>query len=244
MTKYISFSVYGSQKTYQVGALENARTIKKFYPGWQAIFYVDKILGSEFSGELQGLGAQVVIKDLLLDPHGMFWRFEAVNIVDAEAVIFRDTDSRLSRRESLAVSEWESSEFDLHVMRDHPLHSFWILGGMWGAKGSLLSRIGQALPVKSTESPRWGLDQEWLAGNVYKPNLHNLLVHDSFFRREKSASFPTGRIAGAYVGESVDELGRFSEGLRGLVRRADTHPMYVRKLRARDWFRVRMEQAL
>jgi hypothetical protein len=244
MTKYISFSVYGTKQAYQIGALENAELLNKFYPGWQCVFYVDRVIGSDFTLRLANLGARVVIKDLSEDPHGMFWRFEAVNIPDAEVVVFRDTDSRLSSRESLAVSEWELSGFDLHVMRDHPFHSFWILGGMWGAKGSLLKQIAEVLPELITESPRWGLDQEWLARNVYKPNIKNAFVHDSFFNREKSSVFPSPRVQGEYVGESVDETGGFSEELRELVRRADRHSLYVQNLRVRDWFRIRMEQAL
>lgn len=244
MTKYISFSVYGPMRTYQVGALKNADLITNLYPGWQAIFYVDKLLGAEFVEELERLGAWVVIRDLNLSPHGMFWRFEAANLPDAEAVIFRDTDSRLSTRESLAVQEWESSGFDLHVMRDHPFHSFWILGGMWGAKGALLSHIGQSLPKNIPEAPRWGLDQEWLASSVYKPNANNVLVHDSFFNREKSVLFPSQRVDGEYVGESVDESGGSSQELKELVKRADNNPTYWQKLRARDWLRVRMEQRL
>lgn len=244
MAKYISFSVYGTKQAYQIGALENAQLRNKFYPGWQSIFFVDKSISPDFSQKLANLDARVEIKDLSEDPHGMFWRFEAVKIPDAEAVVFRDTDSRLSRRESLAVGDWVSSDFDLHVMRDHPFHSFWILGGMWGAKGSLLNQIAEALSKRITESPRWGLDQEWLARNVYKPNKYNALVHDSFFNRERSSLFPSPRVDGAYVGESVDESGAFSQDLRELVRRADRHSLYVQKLRARDWFRIRMEQAL
>jgi hypothetical protein len=115
---------------------------------------------------------------------------------------------------------------------------------MWGAKGSLLNQIAEALSGRITESPRWGLDQEWLARNVYKPNKNNALVHDSFFNRERSSLFPSPRVDGEYVGESVDESGGFSQDLRELVSRADRHTLYVQKLRARDWFRIHMEQAL
>jgi hypothetical protein len=244
MNRYVSLSVYGSARTYQVGALANARISTELYPDWKLVFYVDINIGPEFVRDLEALGAQVVIRDPNDDPHGMFWRFEALNLPDAEAVVFRDTDSRPSYRESLAVQEWESSNSDLHIMRDHPFHSFWILGGMWGVKGGLLSKIGQALPKYIPDSPRWGLDQEWLSHNVYKPYIQDALVHDSYFNREKSSRFPSQRVGGEYVGEAVNEFDRYSEDLRKLVRRADRHPMYVRKLQARDWFRVRMEQSL
>jgi hypothetical protein len=243
MTKYISFSVYGGNPLYLTGSLENAELIKAFYPDWKAVFYVDKGAGQDFNEALCDLGAQVVIRDLQENPHGMFWRFEAVKLADAEVVLFRDTDSRLSQREYLAVREWEATDFDLHVMRDHPFHCFWILGGMWGAKGDLLRRIGQALPQSIPEAPRWGLDQQWLARNVYRPNLNNALIHDPIFNRDKSSLFPSPRVQGEYVGESVDEFGGFSVDLRKLAIRADNNPMYVRKLRARDWLRVRMEQS-
>ena len=48
--------------------------------------------------------------------------------------LFRDLDSRPSRREAEAVEQWMSSKHAFHVMRDHPAHDMPILAGMWGVK--------------------------------------------------------------------------------------------------------------
>ena len=244
MTKYISFSVYGSNQIYLQGALENSQKISEVYPEWKGIFYLDRLISPDIAHQLEDSGSQVVIRNLDLDPHGMFWRFDAAKLSDAETIIFRDADSRVSHREARAVSEWESSKFDIHVMRDHPLHCFWILGGMWGIRGNLLSELAKNLPRNLSQSPKWGLDQDWLAHKVYKPNFDKAFVHDSFFKREKSVHFPTSRVSQEFVGEPVDEFGQYSESLRSMVRRAEEQPQYLLKLRTRDWFKVRLEQSL
>jgi hypothetical protein len=33
-----------------------------------------------------------------------------------------------------AVNEWLNSSLPFHIMRDHPDHGTYILGGMWGAR--------------------------------------------------------------------------------------------------------------
>lgn len=244
MTKFISFSVYGSDDKYLLGAVRNAELASKIYPEWQAIFYVDDSLGDEFINKLEYLGAKVILRNLSSSLHGVFWRFEAMRLPDAEAIIFRDVDSRLSLREASAVQEWLSSTSELHAMRDHPFHSSWILAGMWGARGNLLKKIEKELPISLPLNAKWGVDQQWLAEKVYKPFQKNIFIHDSFFRREKSSFFPEMRVDGEYVGEVIDENGCYAETLRQLVISAEKSSVYFSKLIVRDWFRVRLEQSL
>jgi len=244
LTNFISFSVFGNEKKYLLGAIKNAEMAREIYPQWQTIFYVDSLISDSFLNQLDLLGAKVVLRDLSASPHGVFWRFEAVRLPDAEAVIFRDTDSRLTLREASAVQEWLVSKSELHAMRDHPFHSSWILAGMWGARGELLKKIERDLPTSIPLNAKWGLDQQWLAERVYKPYHQNIFMHDSFFRREKSSFFPDSRVDGEYVGEVIDENGHFSENLRGLATLAERSALYSSKLVIRDWFRTRMEQFL
>ena len=47
----------------------------------------------------------------------------------------RDLDSRISPREVSAVTEFLSDpRANFHVMRDHPAHVTYIMGGLWGVK--------------------------------------------------------------------------------------------------------------
>ena len=72
----------------------------------------------------------------------MFWRFFAHDETDCEYVVFRDADSRISKREKMAVDEWIQSGKSIHIMRDHPYHTVPILGGMWGCRNGLMRKIG------------------------------------------------------------------------------------------------------
>ena len=37
---YISFSLYGTNPKYHIGAIRNAEQIKKFYPDFVPLFYI------------------------------------------------------------------------------------------------------------------------------------------------------------------------------------------------------------
>ena len=52
----------------------------------------------------------------------------------------RDLDSRLNDREQAAVQEWLNSKKEFHIMRDHPMHGWPILGGLWGCKMTDVTR--------------------------------------------------------------------------------------------------------
>ena len=64
----------------------------------------------------------------------MMWRFEPIDDPEVEIIMSRDTDTRFTQREKLAVNEWLSTNKTFHIMRDHPHHNFCILGGMFGTK--------------------------------------------------------------------------------------------------------------
>ena len=95
---------------------------------------------------LLGLANQTAL-DLCLGLHhggpgtsarnGMLWRLLPILDPLVDVVLVRDLDSRLSRREAEAVEEWLASSKAVHVMRDHPSHSWPMLGGMWGARMDL-----------------------------------------------------------------------------------------------------------
>ena len=196
----ISFSLWGSDPKYTVGAIKNAELAKHFYEDWQCFFYVGSDVPHETVDHLEKFENVTVIKvDETNDWSGMLWRFFAIDVEDAEHVIFRDTDSRLSTREKMAVDEWMSSPEDyfIHGMRDHPEHTEKIMGGMWGVKvipflEQVKKRIAyRGQTVKSfkevidywTESKsdvnHYGVDQEFL--HLFYDNFKtNLLCHDSY----------------------------------------------------------------
>lgn len=140
------------------------------------------------------------------DTAGMFWRFYALSDRDAEYVIFRDAESRLNEREFQAVTAWIASKKNAHIMRDHPYHPFYILGGMWGCRGSLFLNI-KTLIQRYKPNGRWGDDQIFLEKIIYPKIKNSVLIHDSCTDLNLFAyDFPSKRNEFCnFVGESFSE---------------------------------------
>jgi len=108
-----------------------------YYEGWTCKFYIGTDVPKETVEALEKFPNTeiVIMENEANDWPGMFWRFYAISDPDAEFVIFRDTDCRLANREAQAVGEWTRTDKCLHIMRDHPMHTEPIMGGMWGVHG-------------------------------------------------------------------------------------------------------------
>lgn len=204
--KYISFSLWGSQPIYNIGAIRNLELAKIIYPDWKIIFYYDVTVPLQTIEILNKKGAiLVLVKD---NTYGMFWRFNAADLPDCEYAIFRDTDSRLTLRERKAVDEWIASNKILHVMRDHPFHEIpfgadkmSILGGMWGIKGGVLNFNEMINEFHNSTSLEYGSDQTFLM-RIYEQFSDSVFFHDEFFAKKK---FPIKRHKFSFIGERIDE---------------------------------------
>lgn len=196
----ISFSLWGNNERYTQGAIANGQLAKLVYPGWDCWFWVGADVSDEIRTVLEGLGR------VLEMPPGnwtsMFWRFYPAAYT--EPVIVRDTDSRLSFRERMAVDEWLKSNKDFHIMRDHPYHATPILGGMWGARNGILPDIHKQ--TMGFTDNRWQIDQEFLADIVYPIVESRSCVHDEFYERKP---FPNSRRDSRFfVGQAYDGSGK------------------------------------
>lgn len=202
MKKIISFSLWGDNPKYTIGAIKNAELTKKVYPGWTSRFYCAKESVPEvIVKSLLDLDAEVVLKNTQGDWTGMFWRFEAISDPEVEVMISRDTDSRISLREKLAVDEWLSSGKLFHIMRDHPAHRTQILGGMWGAKKPILQDMNYLISEYDKKS-FWQVDQNFLRDVIYPRVAYSTVVHDDFFEKKP---FPKERNGLEFVGQVYDQ---------------------------------------
>ena len=136
MKNIISYSLWGDTPMYNIGAIRNAEMAPDIFPEFICRFYLGSDVPKETRDELEKHEhVEIIDVDESNDWQGMFWRFWAVDSEDdVDVVVFRDTDSRLSKREYEAVREWYQSGRCLHIMRDHPFHSEPIMGGMWGVR--------------------------------------------------------------------------------------------------------------
>lgn len=204
MKKIISFSLWGNDPKYTIGAIKNAILTEQIYPGWTSRFYVGKSVPENIITTLKSFdNVEVIEMDEPGDWSGMFWRFYACE--DADIMLSRDTDSRLSMREKLAVDEWLSSDKNFHIMRDHPLHVTEILGGMWGCRNGILKGIKNMIN-EYTKGDFWQVDQNFLKEKIYPIVKNDLFVHDSYlYYNQEKREFPSKRINQEFIGDVFDQ---------------------------------------
>ena len=203
MTKLITFSLWGTDLKYLVGALRNAELATVIYPDWKCRFYVGQSVPYPFIRKLSSMeNTEVVEKAEAGDWRGMYWRFEPASEPDIEVMISRDTDSRLNKREKAAVDEWLASAAGFHIMRDHPYHRFPVLGGMWGAKSGTVPDMKDLID-NFAQQDQYGTDYKFFADVIMqKVKKDSILVHDEFFG---GRPFPTEREGLEFVGQVFDE---------------------------------------
>lgn len=218
----ISYSLWGDNPKYWIGAVRNIDLAKKYYPGWVSRFYVEETCDPKLYQTLQSDGVEIILVNVNTLPNnyngyvgsfaGMFWRFWASEDPDVDIFLSRDTDSRISERESDAVFEWLNSDKDFHVMRDHPYHTAKIMGGMWGLRNGLGIKLNLSEKIKSwTSIPRTkfvnGIDQDFLAEIIYPLVRENCFEHSEFNIHfgNSTRSFPKQRVDLEFVGDTFDE---------------------------------------
>lgn len=204
MKNIISFSLWGDNPKYTIGAVKNAQLIEKIYGGtnWIGRFYCSECVPTKIINKLKKQRNVEVIKIKEKgDWSGLFWRFYALSDEEYDIVLSRDVDSRISLREKIAVESWINSDKEFHIMRDHPLHNVPILGGMWGCKSGILNNI-EDLIKKYGEKNYWQGDQEFLKDIIYPLVKDKSVIHDAFYEIENhSKPFPVKRNDCEFVGQ-------------------------------------------
>lgn len=220
--KAISFSIYGDNPKYLIGLMKNLELCKYFYPDWIIFIYYDNTVPSEFIKEITN-NFNIVTRDMSqMSIPGMFWRFLVHDEIGVDLFIIRDVDSRLGIREAIAVYDWINSNKNLHIMRDHPHHTFKILGGMWGLKVSknfnMKKIIFNYLNNKVYNTDVRNIDQDFLRDVIYKTYYFSKKIHASFNAFELfCVKFPIDLINYNFVGEIFDENDNRAEQYKLLI---------------------------
>jgi hypothetical protein len=199
--KVISFSLWGADTLYNVGAIKNAQLALSIYPEWSCVFYCNSCVPQETIKKLKNIENTKVI---LLDSDGDFTsslnRFLVVDDPEVEYAIFRDADSRLSLREKYAVDDWLTNNTDIHIMRDHPYHGWFIQAGMFGLKTEKFkNKIKTSILEYSPKNIKTE-DQNFMSAylsNMIKTNNCTVTVHDPFFAKKP---FPSISLRGLQNG--------------------------------------------
>lgn len=112
----------------------------------------------------------------------MIHRFLAIEEPGVEIMMVRDADSRVHWRDRWAIREFVKSPFIAHTIRDAPVHTVPMLGGLWGLKRSggvpVYSCFQHYREHKQTDIGL-GNDQNFLNLYIWYRVRHSLLVHTS-----------------------------------------------------------------
>jgi hypothetical protein len=176
--KLITFSLFGDNPLYCVGAVENARLAKEIYPDWTARFYVADDVPNEYIRQLKEHDAEVFINPRMSAYDGLHWRFRPFQDTQVTAWISRDCDSRLSWRERRAVDEWLQTDKSCHLMRDSHNHSYTIMAGMFGINNTLFHQRYGGLNLDFDSSNCREDDQTILHHTVWNRIINDHVCHD------------------------------------------------------------------
>jgi len=229
--KYITYSLWGDNKVYTYGIIENVLDAKKFYEGWIVRVHYNDTVPQNIVDWLKGQNNVEVIHHpgTKTKASNTLWRLEDLFIKDA-TVLSRDADSRFSEREVKLVNEWLESNKDFHIIRDHKHHMVPILAGTFGCRNNCLEYVGIPGPLRNINSvptkyvrgnelldeftktytgdrDAYLIDQIFLAYYVYNFINCNALIHCSHNAYEPFA-ISVDSVEHGFVGEVVTECPR------------------------------------
>jgi hypothetical protein len=198
MKRILSFSLWGNNPLYTVGAIANADLAKKIYPGWICRFYIhEPSIPSNILKELYSRDNVEIVK--MPDDNGwsgMLWRFYPATEPDVEIMLSRDCDSRLTLREKACIDQWLNINDGggrfrkVMTIRDTCVHQSQMMGGLWGVRDGFLSFIKPHLDLlieKTRTTAIKGVDQDFLNSKIY---LYALGLIDTNFNQLHPATMP------------------------------------------------------
>jgi hypothetical protein len=169
--KIISMSVFGEKLSYIYGAKRQCQLAKKFFPEWNIRIYTDN--KSNFNDVDN---AEVI--EITDGTYGVFWRFKPLFESEDNIVMVRDSDSRFTIREKLAVEEWLESDYKFHTFKDHEEHfKFPIMAGTFSYKGKLPDNLKASMHDFETNHVYYLSDQIYLGSVVWPYVESTAMVH-------------------------------------------------------------------
>jgi hypothetical protein len=166
MQKIISFSLFGDDPKYYVGAEKNIVLNKKLLPDWETIiYYLPEKIKLEYVDKLKELGGILIdVSDVVIGERNpidypFFWRF--LTFLNDGIHLVRDLDSRMSDREVEYIRKWEQNDCKYFIIRDHPWHAP-VPSGLFGIKGKDFDFEKHFHEYIKNNNLVWGTDQDIL----------------------------------------------------------------------------------
>lgn len=114
-------------------------------------------------------------------------RFLVSNQIESKFYFYKDSDSVVNAKEIHLMNDWLESEGpSCMIVRDHHLHVFPILAGMFGANKQIANLIAESAYINFfAKKPRFTnsycYDQDWLRCEIYPKIVSIALVYSNYF---------------------------------------------------------------
>lgn len=193
--KLVCFCLWGSSDLYNHGLWENALLMPTIFPDWIMHVSYTPTANQDVIKQLLTLPwVETQLYNLPDHPRNLMLRYFPATNTNNNILIFRDADSRISRRDFFAVMDWLNTTKDVHIIRDHPMHNIHILGGLWGVRNGLFSNPKirhKFIRHFNSNKHKLDTDQRFLCKVFYPLIKNNTCIHASFNLFEPwAAQFP------------------------------------------------------
>jgi hypothetical protein len=222
MVYVFSFTIYGNDKKYTHGLLENLRLIQQSYPSWQVwIYYGSDVEGSMLS-RYRSYSNAVLYPVTDTGAISKCYRYFPIDDLSVDVCIIRDADSRVNERDRRCIDAFLQSERLFHIIRDHPNHYHKIMAGMWGIKKGALNESIYDIFIewkKHNVFDFWS-DTRFLVDCIYPKVYSNALIHSDILHfHDGEIPIPHQRDGNHFIGqvyeynEHDEEYPKFSYGV-------------------------------
>ena len=183
MKQVISYSLYGNQMRFLVGAIKNAELAQRFFLDFTVRYYTGKSVPYWVLSTLNLFPNVEILR--VNEPENSLarmWRFYAILDEDVDVVLSRDVDARLSLREAEAHQEFIDSDYGFHIIRDHPTgHGYLISAGMFAVKTKTVRDFFGKIWGETELRDTYMQDQEFMTHQIYPHIAANCLIHDEYY---------------------------------------------------------------
>lgn len=213
MKRVFSFCIYGNNKKYTQGLVENIKIILKYYPTFSVYIYVGCDVIENYIKIYNSYPNVTCIYTNEKGASLMCNRFFPFDDEDVEVVFSRDADSRIHERDMWCMDKFINCDKKFHIIRDHKFHTMRIMAGMMGIKKGALdfkvkpsyyAWIASRVHMKDT----YNTDQLFLQDLIYPAIKNNCLIHTDFkvFADEQIThiGYPLNNEKNNFVGNVID----------------------------------------
>lgn len=198
MAKVISFTIFGGLKKYCLGLLKNIELAQEHLPDYKVWIYAGNDVPEGYIKQYKSFSN---VKYIPVDNNGLELtcsRFYAIDDPSVDIIICRDADSRITERDRYLIREFENSDKEFHIIREHFWHKRRIMACGWGAKRGCIKKNLENLyhtwiRDKKSLIGVYGTDELFLEQCVYPLIKDQALIHTNIV---------------AYNGERITNISR------------------------------------